>query len=59
MIRAWHFVGDTLRDGSPIPRNGRWLTFKGQLKMCASGLHACREPFDALQYAPGLSLIHI
>jgi hypothetical protein len=55
-IQAWHFVGKTLRDGSPIPRNGKVLKFPGPLEMCATGLHASREPFDALQYAPGETL---
>ena len=56
MIRAWHFVGKTLRDGSKIPRNGRVLKWDGPLVMCEKGLHASREPFDALQYAPGETL---
>ena len=55
-IRAWHFVGKTLRDGSPIPADGEWLIFEGPLKMCESGLHASRHPFDALRYAPGDTL---
>ena len=53
---AWHFVGKTLRDGSPIPADGKWLEFDGKVKMCESGLHASFEPFDALQYAPGNTL---
>jgi hypothetical protein len=53
---AWHFVGKTLRDGSPIPKDGEWLEHKGELRMCESGLHWSRQPFDALQYAPGETL---
>ena len=53
---AWHFVRDTLRDGSPIPADGEWLEFKGACKMCKSGLHASRTPFQALEYAPGATL---
>ena len=56
MIRAYHFVGDALRDGSAIPPDGEWLTFDGRVKICKSGLHAGRHPFDALQYAPGETL---
>ena len=56
MIRAWHFVGEALRDGSPIPADGVWLKHDGKLKMCESGLHASRKPWDALQYAPGDTL---
>ena len=52
-IRAWHFVSDKLRDGRPVPRNGRWLRHDGYVQMCRAGLHASLEPFDALRYAPG------
>jgi len=52
VIRAFHFVGATLRDDSPIPPDGEWLEFSGACRMCKSGLHASRHPFDALQYAP-------
>jgi len=55
-IRAWHFVNKKLRDGSPIPRDGKRLVFKGQPILCEQGLHASLEPFDALQYAPGNTL---
>jgi hypothetical protein len=55
-IQAWHFVGQTLRDGSPIPKDGKWLEYGGRLEMCSTGLHASRQPFDALQYAPGATL---
>ena len=53
---AWHFVGDTLRDGSPIPADGEWLEHKGPMVLCESGLHWSRQPFDALTYAPGPTL---
>lgn len=53
---AWHFVGETLRDGSPIPKNGVWLKYKGNAVICKSGLHWSREPFDALEHAPGSTL---
>jgi hypothetical protein len=54
--QAWHFVEKTLRDGSPIPKDGVWLEHKGPVVICESGLHASRDPFDALQYAPGSTL---
>ena len=57
-VRAWHFTGDTLRDGSPIPKIGEWLEYKGRIVICESGLHASRDPFDALEYAPG-SMLHL
>ena len=53
---AWHFTGPKLRDGSPLPKPGKWLTFSGPLVMCESGLHASRQPSDALRYAPGNTL---
>ena len=53
---AWHFVGDTLRDGRPVPPDGEWLAHTGNLIMCKSGLHASKHPFDALKYAPGAML---
>ena len=53
---AYHFVGETLRDGRPIPPDGEWLEHTGPLVLCESGLHASRNPFDALRYAPGATL---
>lgn len=55
-MRAYHFVGKTLRDGSPIPPDGEWLEFYGDPLMCEQGLHASKDPFDALKYAPGATL---
>lgn len=56
MIRAYHFVGNRLRDGRPVPPDGEWLVHDGPIKMCESGLHASRHPSDALIYAPGPNL---
>jgi hypothetical protein len=50
---AWHFCGDTLRDGRPIPPDGEKLIHDGELVMCVSGLHASKNILDALTYAPG------
>jgi len=55
-MRAYHFVGETLRDGRPVPKDGEWLVHEGEVEMCESGLHASKHPFDALQYAPGETL---
>ena len=55
-MRAWHFVGDTLRDGRPVPADGITLRHDGPLLMCRSGLHASLHPWDALKYAPGSTL---
>lgn len=56
---AYHFVGEKLRDGSPVPANGVTLKHDGPIKMCASGFHASREAFDALTYAPGNTLCRV
>ena len=55
-MRAYHFFGDTLRDGSPVPPDGEWISVEGDLRLCSNGLHASKHPFDALQYAPGNNL---
>ena len=54
---AWHFTGDTLRDGSPIPVIGHTLVFSGEIEMCHSGYHWSRTPWQALEFAPG-NLLH-
>ena len=56
---AYHFVGDTLRDGRPVPADGEWLEHDGEIELCASGLHWSSCPFDALQYAPGNTLCRV
>jgi hypothetical protein len=53
MTLAWHFVADTLRDGSPVPPDGVMLVHPHPPVLCESGLHASLDPFDALKYAPG------
>jgi hypothetical protein len=55
-VQAYHFVGDTLRDGRPVPPDGEWLVHDGPVVLCESGLHASRRPWHALQYAPGETL---
>lgn len=60
-MRAYHFRGETLRDGLAVPPIGEWLEHTGEVKMCESGLHFSKHPFDALQYAPGhvLDLVEV
>lgn len=56
-ITAYHFFGNTLRDGSDVPPNGETLGVDpARLELCAYGLHASRCPRDALNYAPGINL---
>jgi len=50
---GYHFTGDKLRNGGPIPTVGVWLEHTGPVAPCESGLHASEHPFDALTYAPG------
>jgi hypothetical protein len=52
-MKAYHFVGDGLRDGRPVPADGVWLEHEEPIQMCIAGLHASIHPFDALRYAPG------
>ena len=53
---GYHFTGDTLRDGRPIPPTGVWLQHIGDVVPCECGLHASACPFDAMQFAPGVML---
>ena len=55
---AYHFTAARLRDGRPLPAIGEWLEYDGEVKICESGLHFSRDPFDALRYAPG-NLLHL
>ena len=52
-MKAYHFVGNTLKDGRPVPKDGKLLKFDGEPIPCTQGLHASQHPFDALRYAPG------
>ena len=58
-VLAWHFVGATLRDGSPVPADGVNLKFDGTPALCHVGYHASIDPFDALQHAPGPILCRV
>lgn len=58
-IEAWHFVGKTLRDGRPIPADGRWLIHRGPIVPCESGLHASVRLIDALRHAPGATVCRV
>lgn len=52
-MQVYHFVGATLRDGSPVPEDGAWLEYTGEIIPCELGLHGSEHPFDALTWAPG------
>src|SRR5690606_19123851 len=53
---GYHFVGDRLRDGRPVPPDGVWLVHDCPVELCFSGLHASRRPWQALRYATGETL---
>ena len=56
-MKAWHFFGDTLRDGTSVPNDRVKLSVNSEMiDLCEYGLHASLEPFDALKYAPGNNL---
>lgn len=42
-MKAWHFVGETLRNGDPVPADGEVLRYDGPVAMCESGLHASKR----------------
>ena len=58
-IYAWHFVGNILRNGDPIPPDGELLRYDGDLVMCEAGLHASVRIIDALTYAPGSTVCRV
>jgi len=53
---GYHFTGDKLRDGRPVPPVGEWLEHEGEIDPCVCGLHASEHPFDAMRYALGVTL---
>jgi len=55
-VIGYHFTGDKLRNGEPIPPIGEWIEYKGRIVPCKSGLHMSEHPFDALHSAPGCLL---
>jgi hypothetical protein len=36
VVRAYHFTGNALRDGRPIPAIGEWLRHEGDIIPCAA-----------------------
>ncbi len=56
-ILAWHFVRDDRRQGYDATdlevEPGYIYYTDSPIVLCASGLHASVDPYDALRYAPG------
>lgn len=55
-VDAWHFVGNNLRDGRPVPADGVTLKHDGPIKLCSKGFHASLRLIDALVYASGSTI---
>lgn len=55
-IKAYHFFGSTLLDGSPVPDDGVELVHNSEVSLCRRGYHASLHPYDALKYAPDNNL---
>ena len=59
-ILAWHYVS-IAADGKPRLNYGddrevvvgKRLAAKGELELCANGMHACINPLDCFDYLPG------
>ena len=55
-MKAWHFLReDGCLNYPPHTKVkvGKTYTTKGELEMCANGMHASKRLIDALLYAPG------
>jgi len=63
-ILAWHYVS-IAADGKPRLKYGddrevivgKRLAAKGELELCANGMHACINPLDCFDYLPGGAMI--
>lgn len=58
MVLAWHFTGETLRDGTPVPKPNEKLTITGKVVLCKNGYHGSEKLFDALRHAPYVTYVH-
>lgn len=60
IIGYWFTTSDELPNGDKRKVViGEMLSVKGVIKLCRNGLHASREPFDALSYARGSLLYKV
>ena len=61
-VLAWHFLREDGRlnyiDVEPPP-DGETLVHSGEIELCSSGLHASKNLWDALSYAPGPVLCRV
>jgi hypothetical protein len=49
-MKAWHFVGPKLRNGAPVPEDGKKWIQTGEIIPCQNGLHGSVRIIDALLY---------
>ena len=61
-VLAWHFLMEDGKlnylDKEPPP-DGETLVHSGEIELCSSGLHASKNLWDALSYAPGPVLCRV
>ena len=61
-VLAWHFLREDGKlnylDKEPPP-DGETLVHSGEIELCSSGLHASKNLWDALSYAPGPVLCRV
>ena len=61
-VLAWHFLREDGKlnyiDVEPPP-DGETLVHSGEVELCSSGLHASKNLWDALSYAPGPVLCRV
>src|ERR1044072_735627 len=56
----WFAASDRLPHGdNRLIVTGETHSVKGEIVLCENALHASRDPFDALQYAPGPYLYRV
>ncbi len=60
-VLAWYFHGGALRydDGREVKPGAVHEVDPDRLSLCRYGLHASRDIFDALEYAPGAGLARV
>ena len=49
---GWHICkNDTLRDGTPVPPDNKWLLYEGEIEWCKSGLYSAHNIWKSLRYS--------
>jgi hypothetical protein len=58
-VMAWHFTNGERISHTGEPLVHRTYTVDPPLELCARGLHASRNPMDALRLGPGLHVSRV